>query len=160
METLKTALALVKSNFFSYFLLFFSFCSLDLKDAYFSVHVNESSQEYLKFFWGSALHVHSFSQWVSMLPKIIHKIVETSDGPSSYGPSSYGPSVFTDDTRLQLERKGRILSTASSLLTGSSSNVRELAQFVGQVVSCFQGVKFGPLWYRYMENDKIIIIIM
>ena len=96
-------------------------------------------------FWGSALHVHSFSQWVSMLPKIIHKIVETSDGPSSYGPSSYGPSVFTDDTRLQLERKGRILSTASSLLTGSSSNVRELAQFVGQVVSCFQGVKFGPL---------------
>ena len=90
-----------------------------------------------------------------MLPKIIHKIVETSDGPSSYGPSSYGPSVFTDDTRLQLERKGRILGTASSLLTGSSSNVRELAQFVGQVVSCFQGVKFGPLWYRYMENDKI-----
>jgi len=85
-----------------------------------------------------------------MLPKIIHKIVETSDGPSSYGPS-----VFTDDTRLQLERKGRILGTASRLLTGSSSNVRELAQFVGQVVSCFQGVKFGPLWYRYMENDKI-----
>ena len=32
----------------------------------------------------SALHVHSFSQWVSMLPQIIDKIVETSDGPSSY----------------------------------------------------------------------------
>ena len=75
-ETLKTALALVKPNCFV--------CSLDLNwDAYFSVHVNESSQEYTKFFWGggwgvgggSALHVHSFSQRVSMLPKIIHKIV-------------------------------------------------------------------------------------
>ena len=54
-----------------------------------------------------------------------------------------------------LERKQWILSTAFKLLTGSSSTVRELAQFIGQVVSCFQGVKFGPLWYRYMENDKI-----
>ena len=50
-----------------------------------------------------------------------------------------------------LERKQRILNTDSKLLTGSPSTVRELAQ----VVSCFQGVKFGPLWYRYMENDKI-----
>ena len=49
-----------------------------------------------------------------------------------------------------LKRKQRILSTASKLLTGSSSTVRELAQFVGQVVSCFQGVrvKFGPFWYH------------
>ena len=54
-----------------------------------------------------------------------------------------------------LQRKLRILSTASKLLTGRSSTVRELAQFIGQVVSCFEGVKFGPLWYSYMENDKI-----
>ena len=54
-----------------------------------------------------------------------------------------------------LERKQRILSTASKLLTGSSSTVRELAQFIGQVVSCFHGVKFRPLGYCYMENDKI-----
>ena len=44
-ETLKNALALVKPNFFFW-------CSLDLKDAYFSVHVNESSQASPKFFWG------------------------------------------------------------------------------------------------------------
>ena len=54
-----------------------------------------------------------------------------------------------------LEKKQTILNTSSKLLTGSSSTVRELAQFIGQVVSCFQGEKFGPLWYRYMENDKI-----
>ena len=44
-----------------------------------------------------------------------------------------------------VERKQRILSTASKWLTGSSSTVRESAQLIGQVVSCFQGVKFGPL---------------
>ena len=54
-----------------------------------------------------------------------------------------------------LERKQRILSTASKLLTGSSSTVRGSVQLIGQVVSSFQGVKFGPLWCRYMENDKI-----
>ena len=54
-----------------------------------------------------------------------------------------------------VERKQRILSTASKLLTGSSSTVRGSVQLIGQVVSCFQGVKFGPLWYRYMENDEI-----
>ena len=54
-----------------------------------------------------------------------------------------------------LERKQRILSTASKLLTGSSSTVRELGQLIGQDVSCFQGVKFDPIWYPYMENDKI-----
>ena len=30
--------------------------------------------------------------------------------------------------------------------------VRELAQFTGQAVACFPGVKFGPLWYRSRET--------
>ena len=48
------------------------------------------------------------------------------------------------------QRENRKLSTASKLLTGTSSTVRELAQFVGQVVSCFQGVrvKFERLWHH------------
>ena len=46
----RNALALVTPNCF--------FCSLDLKDAYFSVCVNESSQEFLKFFSGKANFTH------------------------------------------------------------------------------------------------------
>ena len=46
METLKNALALVTPNFY--------FCSLDLNDAYFSVHVNETSQEYEVYNYGGA----------------------------------------------------------------------------------------------------------
>ena len=32
--------------------------------------------------------------------------------------------------------------------------MRELAQLAGMVVAGFQGVKYGPLWYRAMEKDK------
>ena len=42
MEMLRNALDLVRKNCF--------FCSLDLKDVYFSVHVTEASQEFLIFF--------------------------------------------------------------------------------------------------------------
>ena len=55
-ETLKNASALVKPIvlvflFVCLFSFFFFFCSLDLTDAYFSVHVNNSSLKYLQFFW-------------------------------------------------------------------------------------------------------------
>ena len=43
-------------------------------------------------------------------------------------------------------KKQKIMKTATKLLTEGSSSVRELAQFIGQVVACFAGVKFGPLW--------------
>ena len=52
------------------------------------------------------------------------------------------------------EKKRKIMKTATKLLTEGLSTVRELAQFIGQVVACFAGVKFGPLWYRSMERDK------
>ena len=60
-----------------------------------------------------------------------------------------GFEIDSQSMTVGTERKQRLLSTASKLLTGRSSTVRELAQFIGQVVSCFQGVTFGPLWYRY-----------
>ena len=111
METLKKCLGFSLTSFF---------CSLDLKDAYFSVHVNESSQEYLKFLGGgggggSALHVHSFSQWVSMLPKIIHKIAETSDVPSSYARLCVNKSLFDDTLLMGYSQKECVQNVRSSL---------------------------------------------
>ena len=77
METLKNGLALVKPNCF--------FCSLVLKDAYFSVHVNKSSQEYLKFLWGGQLYMFTaFPNGLACCSRLFTKTVETSDGPSSY----------------------------------------------------------------------------
>ena len=198
METLKTALALVKPKCFFVVV----FCSLDLKDAYFSVHVNESSQEYLKFFWGDQLYMFTaFPNGLACCPRLFTKFLKPV--MAHLDMLGFVSTIFIDDTLLMgnsekgcvqnmkntlalfkslgfvvhpnksvlipshkfiylvfeidsqsmtvvptLERKQRILSTASKLLTGSSSTERELAQFIGRVVSCFQGVKFRPLWYR------------
>ena len=48
-------------------------------------------------------------------------------------------------------KKQKVLRTASKVLTEGSSPTRELAQFIGQVVACFAGVKVGPLWYHSMD---------
>ena len=56
---------------------------------------------------------------------------------------------------LMREKKEKIFNTAASLLTLSSCSIRFLAKFIGQIVASFPGVKYGPLWYRNMENDKI-----
>ena len=77
METLRNALALVTPNCF--------FCSLDLKDAYFSVHVNESSQEFLNFFLERpTLHIYCFPKWTCLLPQTFYKTAKTSYGPFAY----------------------------------------------------------------------------
>ena len=55
---------------------------------------------------------------------------------------------------LSPERKDKIFQTASGLGKKDTSTVRELAHFIGMVVAVFQGVKYGPLWYRGMEKDK------
>ena len=34
-------------------------------------------------------------------------------------------------------------------------SARTLAKFIGQVEASFPGVKFGSLWYRALEKDKI-----
>ena len=52
------------------------------------------------------------------------------------------------------ERNDKVFQTASGLCKKDSSIVRELAHLVGMVVAGFQGVKYGPLWYRATEKDK------
>ena len=200
METLRNALALVTPNCF--------FCSLDLKDAYFSVHVNESSQEFLKFFWKGQLYTFTaFPNGLACCPRLFTKLLKPA--MAHLHMLGFVSTIFIDDTLLigeseeecvqnvksslslfrslgfvvhpeksvltpsrQItylgfiinsenmtvvatdEKKQKIMKTATKLLTEGSSTVRELAQFIGQVVACFAGVKFGPLWYRSMERDK------
>ena len=51
METLKHALSLVSPTFF--------FCSLELRDAYYSVHMTEKAQHFLKFEWRGQLYKYT-----------------------------------------------------------------------------------------------------
>ena len=69
METFKDALALITKGCFM--------CSLDLKDAYFSLHVNESSQEYLKFYWDNQLYTFTaFPNGLACCPRLFTKLLK------------------------------------------------------------------------------------
>ena len=200
METLRNDLALVTPNWF--------FCSLDLKDAYYSVHVNESSQEFLKFFWKGQLYTfNAFPNGLACCPRLFTKLLKPA--MAHLHMLGFVSTIFIDDTLLNGEseeecvqnvksslslfrslgfvvhpeksvltpsrqitylgfiinsknmtvvatdeKKQKIMKTATKLLTEGSSLVREQAQFIGQVIACFAGVKFGPLWYSSMERDK------
>ena len=94
METLKDALALVTPNCF--------FCSLDLKDAYFSVHVNKTSQEYLKFLWKGQLYAFTaFPNGLACCPRLFTKLMK----PVMAYLHSLGhvSTIFIDDTLLIAE---------------------------------------------------------
>jgi len=51
--------------------------NIDLKDAYLSVPVHESSQKFLRFVWQGKLSVQSSPIWPVFVPQNIHEITET-----------------------------------------------------------------------------------
>lgn len=53
------------------------------------------------------------------------------------------------------ERKDRYLVSCTELLQCDSVSIRTLARVIGQLVSTFPGVRYGPLHYRQMEMTKI-----
>ena len=69
METLKHALTLVSLNWF------FFFCPLDIRDAYYSVHMTEKSQNVLKFEWKGQLYKYAaFPNGLACCPRLFTKL--------------------------------------------------------------------------------------
>ena len=57
--------------------------------------------------------------------------------------------------RLTPEKASGLQKACQVLLTNPSLTIRDLATVVGKIVSSFHGVKNGPLFYRFLERDKI-----
>ena len=55
---------------------------------------------------------------------------------------------------LTQDKRGRIASLTSQLLKNENLNIREVASLIGLLVSCFRGIQFGPLYYRYLDICK------
>ena len=53
------------------------------------------------------------------------------------------------------ERAQNVKKSTKELMERKSFTIRELAKVIGQIVSCFPGVKYGPLFYRNLEQDKV-----
>ena len=91
METLKHALTLVSPNCF--------FCSLDLRDAYYSVHMTEKSQNFLKFEWKGQLYKYTaFPNGLACCPRLFTKLLK----PVMAQLHRWGfiSTIFIDDTLL------------------------------------------------------------
>ena len=56
--------------------------------------------------------------------------------------------------KLTSERVKKTIDIGNLLLKSKKIVIRELAAFIGTVVSSFPAVTYGPLFYRYLENDK------
>jgi len=52
------------------------------------------------------------------------------------------------------EKSDKVKLAIQSLLNKSSPVIREVASVVGLMVSSFPGVRYGPLFYRTLENEK------
>lgn len=69
METLKSAITLIKPNVF--------FCSCDLKDAYYSLNIQEDSRKYLRFLWnGKCLQFTCLCNGLKIGPRYFTKLLK------------------------------------------------------------------------------------
>ena len=52
------------------------------------------------------------------------------------------------------DKAKKVKTAICQLLRKERPQIREVASAVGLLVSCFPGVKYAPLYYRLLENDK------
>ena len=57
---------------------------------------------------------------------------------------------------LPSEKKENIAILCKNLLTNNELSVRDVAKVIGVLVSCLPAIRYGALFYRYLERDKII----
>ena len=59
---------------------------------------------------------------------------------------------------LPLVKRQRIFNMCTTLSNGSLFPIREVARFIGLLVSSFPAVRYGPLFYRFLEKNKILAL--
>jgi hypothetical protein len=48
----------------------------------------------------------------------------------------------------------KVKNSCERILNVKKWTIRELAQVIGQLIACFPGVLWGPLYYRKLEEEK------
>ena len=57
--------------------------------------------------------------------------------------------------RLTQEKATALQTACNILLTNPSPTIRDLARVLGKIVSSFPAVRYGPLYYRSLERNKL-----
>ena len=56
---------------------------------------------------------------------------------------------------LTKEKKQKLKTLLLNLLRINKPTIRYLAKVIGTIISCMPAALLGPLFYRYLENDKV-----
>lgn len=56
------------------------------------------------------------------------------------------------------EKKHNIISECKNLICKSTAKIRQVAKVIGLIVSSFSAVQYGKLFYRNLENKKILAL--
>ena len=55
---------------------------------------------------------------------------------------------------ISVHKHQKLKCAAQRILDSISPTIREVAQLIGMMVSCFPGVEYGELFYRQLEIEK------
>ena len=56
---------------------------------------------------------------------------------------------------LTKEKKSKLKTLVLGLLRINKPTIRYLAKVIGTIISWMPAAKLGPLFYRYLENEKV-----
>ena len=182
--------------------------SVDIRDAYYSIKIDEEYQKYLKFQWRDKLYKYlalpnGFSPAPRIFTKLLkpifaylrkkghtlsgyiddmylqadnqyevkiaakdtieiledngfvhHEIKSQTDGSQSLVTLGFLINSTDMTVRLTPEKKEKYVAICEWILKRKNPTIRELAQVLGKLVSSFDGVMYGPLYYRKLEAGK------
>ena len=99
-------------------------------------------------------YIHKASTLLKSLGFTIH------EGKSLFTPSQrvaflgFVLDSITMTVSMKSDKAEKVKTAIGQLLRKARPQIREVASVVGLMVSCFPGVKYAPLFYRALENDK------
>ena len=99
-------------------------------------------------------YIHNATTLLKSLGFAIH------EGKSLFAPSqrvAFLGFILDSNTMtasMKSDKAVKVKTAIGQLLRKERPQIREVASVVGLMVSCFLGVKYAPLFYRALENDK------
>ncbi|XP_048584711.1 uncharacterized protein LOC116604102 [Nematostella vectensis] len=165
MESLQSALTLVKPGSFM--------AVLDLKDAYYSVSIAEEHRCYLRYVFMEQLYEYvSLPNGLASAPRMFTKLMRPvySSLRADICFVGYIDDIIIladspEELRTALKETRDLLTSLGFFIHESKSSVTpsEEVKFLGTVasviglkVSSFPGVRYGPLFYSQLENEKTV----
>ena len=103
-------------------------------------------------------YIHKATTLLKSLGFTIH------EGKSLFAPSQrvaflgFVLDSITMTVSMKSDKAEKVKTAIGQLLRKERPQIRKVASVVGLMVSCFPGVKYAPLFYRALENDKTDVL--